>query len=218
MHTNLHYNVVTPLLLEVLRTCMSEKIFSSFRLVGGTALSLQRGHRKSVDIDLFTDAEYQSINFDAISQWLKLMYAYVDSVDIEPIGPGKSFFVGNDKNQCIKLDLYYTDDFIDEPLVIDKIRMATIRDIIAMKMDVILRGGRKKDFWDLHELFDEYTLNDMLSFHRKRYPFNYNQNLLIKKLTDFNEADNDFDPLCLYGKHWELVKLDILRFVETTSK
>ena len=126
---------------------MSEKIFSSFRLVGGTALSLQRGHRKSVDIDLFTDAEYQSINFDAISQWLKLMYAYVDSVDIEPIGPGKSFFVGNDKNQCIKLDLYYTDDFIDEPLVIDKIRMATIRDIIAMKMDVILRGGRKKDFW-----------------------------------------------------------------------
>ena len=31
---------------------------NSFRLVGGTSLSLQIGHRMSVDIDLFTDAVY----------------------------------------------------------------------------------------------------------------------------------------------------------------
>jgi hypothetical protein len=42
---------------------MSEEIFSPFRLAGGTALSLQIGHRKSIDIDLFTDQIYGSIDF-----------------------------------------------------------------------------------------------------------------------------------------------------------
>lgn len=37
------------------------KVFEPFRLVGGTALSLQMGHRLSVDIDLFTDAEYGTL-------------------------------------------------------------------------------------------------------------------------------------------------------------
>ena len=53
MQNKLHYNTVTPLLLSILRTCMSAKEFDSFRLVGGTALSLQLGHRMSVDIDLY---------------------------------------------------------------------------------------------------------------------------------------------------------------------
>lgn len=39
-----------------------------FRLVGGTALSLQLGHRMSVDIDLFTDAPYRSVDFTAIEK------------------------------------------------------------------------------------------------------------------------------------------------------
>jgi hypothetical protein len=48
--------------------------------------------------------------------------------------------------------VFYTDPFIQPPIEIDSIRLASIEEIIAMKMDVIQRGGRKKDFWDLHEL------------------------------------------------------------------
>lgn len=54
----LHYETVTPLLRETLGVLMQEELFSPFRLVGGTNLSLRYGHRKSDDIDLFTDAEY----------------------------------------------------------------------------------------------------------------------------------------------------------------
>ena len=36
----LHWETVTPLLKEVLGILMSEKIFTPFRLVGGTNLSL----------------------------------------------------------------------------------------------------------------------------------------------------------------------------------
>lgn len=51
----LYKNTATELLLEVLYEIMECPHFNPFRLVGGTALSLQRGHRISVDIDLFTD-------------------------------------------------------------------------------------------------------------------------------------------------------------------
>lgn len=57
---NLHYNTVSPLLKNILSTLIAEPLFSPFRLVGGTNLSLRLGHRKSIDIDLFTDAQYDS--------------------------------------------------------------------------------------------------------------------------------------------------------------
>lgn len=69
--SKLHYNTVSPLLLSVLKTLMSAKELDSFRLVGGTALSLYRGHRESLDIDLFTDAKYGSIDFEAITIFFK---------------------------------------------------------------------------------------------------------------------------------------------------
>jgi len=62
----LHLNTVSDLLWDSLNKLMSVKEFNSFRIVGGTSLSLQLGHRESVDIDLFTDSEYGSIDFDKL--------------------------------------------------------------------------------------------------------------------------------------------------------
>ena len=66
----LHWETVTPLLKEVLGILMSEKIFIPFRLVGGTNLSLRYGHRLSVDIDLFTDVEYGSLDYRIFEKFL----------------------------------------------------------------------------------------------------------------------------------------------------
>jgi hypothetical protein len=62
----MYWNTVTPLLKIILIELMNEPLFNKFRLVGGTALSLQIGHRMSVDIDLFTDYEYGSVDFKEI--------------------------------------------------------------------------------------------------------------------------------------------------------
>ena len=86
-----------------------------------------------------------------------------------------------------------------------------------MKMDVIMRNGRKKDFWDLHDLLDEFSPEDMVDLHRQRYPYSHDRSLLFKKLTDFTLADDDFEPICLKGKHWELIKLDLVEAVEQQS-
>ncbi len=213
MSIKLHYNVVSPLLLSVLKSCMTEKLFEKFILVGGTALSLQRGHRKSLDIDLFTDTEYETVDFDAIDNWLKTNFPYFDSNNLKPVGIGKSYFIGNNKSDCIKLDLYYTDKFIFKPIEVDGIRLATVEEILSMKADVIMRGGRKKDFWDLHNLLEDYSLDKIISLHKKRYPYSHDKQLLLTKLVDFSSADNDFEPICLQGKHWELIKFDIVQTV-----
>jgi len=142
----LYYNTVTPLLRKILEHLMSSSVFADFRLVGGTALSLHVGHRMSVDIDLFTDADYQSIDFNSIDAFLRTHYSYVDTNNYKVIGMGKCYFVGDSENNAVKLDLFYTDPFIDPAIEIDGMRLASIEEIIAMKLDVVLRTGRKKIF------------------------------------------------------------------------
>ena len=210
----LHYNTVNLLLRECLNQLITAKEFEEFRLVGGTALSLQIGHRESIDIDLFSDADYGAIDFRAITVYLEKTFPYVDYLKMEP-AIGKSYFIGENPENAIKLDVFYTDSFIQPPIVVDSIRMASLEEIIAMKVDVVQRGGRKKDFWDLHELFNFYNLEQMLELHEKRYPYSHDKKLILKNFTYFSEADDDFDPICLLGKYWEFIKDDIENIVSS---
>jgi hypothetical protein len=193
---------------------MNVEIIKPFRLVGGTALSLQLGHRVSVDIDLFTEAEYGSVDFDSIDDYLRMHYSYVDTFDSGIIGFGKSYFVGKSSDQCIKLDFFYTDTFIRPILEIDGIRLTNIDDIIAMKIDVVRRGSRKKDIWDLHELLEFYSIGKMLQLHKERYPYSHDKEEILSNFSNFNNPDADFDPICLRNKYWEVIKLDILEALE----
>lgn len=209
----LHFNTVTPLLRNILEDLMQAEEFQSFRLVGGTALSLYYGHRMSVDIDLFSDADYGSLDFKAIDDYLRSNYFYVDSLDISPLGMGKSYYVGRNAEESVKLDLYYTDPFIDEVKLFGILRLASRSEITAMKLDVVQRTGRKKDFWDIDMLKEDFSIAQMFALHEQRYPYTHDRSLLIEKFTDFSHADNDFEPLCLRGRHWELIKLDIIELI-----
>ncbi len=213
----LYFNTVNKFLRESLLRIMTVSEFSQFRLVGGTALSLQIGHRESIDIDLFSDADYNTIEFKKISSCLEAMFPYVKYSPFDP-AIGKSYLIGESAEKALKLDIYYTDSFIDPPLVKDNIRLATIEEIIAMKVDVIQRGGRKKDFWDLHELFNNYNFEEMLNLHEKRYPYSHDKKLILQNFTDFTLADNDFDPICLLGKYWVFIKEDIENIVQSYNR
>jgi hypothetical protein len=212
MGSKLHYNATNQQLLSILKTLMAAKEFNAFRLVGGTALSLHRGHRESIDIDLISDAPYDSIDFGTVYAFLCNAFSYVDKNDNKVIGPGKSYFIGNSEEDCVKIDLFYTDKFIQDIIQIDGIRLATVEEIIAMKIDIISRGGRKKDFWDIHELKDEYSIEKMLALHKQRNPFNHDEDQIRRNFSNFENAEDDFDPICLKGKYWEIIKLDIIDF------
>jgi predicted nucleotidyltransferase component of viral defense system len=207
------WNTVSPLLKSILSDLMKEQLFSPFRLVGGTALSLQFGHRLSVDIDLFTDVEYGSIDFKKIRDFLENKYPYCNYRDVDLISSGTYFEVGLSKDDFVKIDVYYTDNFVFNELIIDNVRMATSEEIIAMKLDVINNKGRKKDFWDIHYFLENYELAQFIELFEKRYPYGISKTLK-KQLIDFELADTDFNPICLLNKEWELIKYD---FVEKFS-
>jgi len=212
----IYKNTVSESLLEVLSKLMTFEELVSFRLIGGTSLSLMLGHRISVDIDLFTDAEYGSIDFEIIDKKILTSFHYVEFGSGGNRSMGKSYYIGNTKNDLIKLDLFYTDRFQFPIIEYHGIRLSSLEEIVAMKLEVIGNSGRKKDFWDLHELMDIFSWSDMLGFYTQRYPYSYSKEEIITKLTDFEKADTDFDPICLKNKYWELIKLDIVESIQNS--
>jgi hypothetical protein len=211
----LHRNTVSDALWIVLNELMEIEELKNFRLVGGTSLSLQIGHRMSVDIDLFTDATYNSIDFNRIDEIICSSFRTVEMGYGGNNSMGKSYFVGTSKDDLVKLDLFYTDSFVYPILIEKNIRFARLEEIAAMKLEVIGNTGRKKDFWDLHELMEYFSLNQMVEFYEKRYPYSYSEKEIVSQLTFFDNADEDFDPICRRNKYWELIKLD---FVDAVQK
>ncbi|MEO1485796.1 MAG: nucleotidyl transferase AbiEii/AbiGii toxin family protein [Bacteroidota bacterium] len=213
----LYLNTVTELLWSSLTKLMTTREFDNFRIVGGTALSLQLGHRESVDIDLFTDLEYGSLDFTQLETKLEALFPYVEKLSINLVGMGKSYFIGSNEKELVKLDIFYTDPFVFPSIVEDEVRFSSIEEIAAMKLEVIANGGRKKDFWDIHELLIKYSLDTLMSFYETRNPYGLTKSELLSKITDFSTAEDDFTPNCFRGKVWELIKLDIEKSVKQQS-
>lgn len=210
--SSLHYETVTQVLMNTLLKLMEEPLFNPFVLVGGTNLSLRLGHRISDDIDLFTDAEYGSIPFDKLEEYLQKNFPYYDKPDRSGIaGLGNSYYVGLSEDDCVKLDIMYADaPFFEAWEIHDRIRMATQKQIAAMKMEAVNTGGRKKDWWDIHELLSYYSLDEMLHLHSRWEEWTHDRDSLLNKLIAFDEADNQPNPRCLKGKDWDEIKLDII--------
>ena len=90
---------------------------------------------------------------------------------------------------------------IGQPVIENGIRIISAPDIGAMKLGAILRRAVKKDFWDIAELMDHYSMEELIEFYNKKYP---NQQLLIsipQALTYFIEAEESEDPVCLKGQN-----------------
>lgn len=206
-YSDLHLETVTPLLSGILQYLMKEPLLESFRLVGGTNLSLRYGHRYSVDIDLFTDATYGSVDFPAIDEFFARSFRYCDYFS-GPIGFGKMYYIGNSKEESVKVDLMYTEQFLDPEEYYGCVRMASPRDIAAMKMEAVFTGGRKKDIWDIDYLAEKvYPLDQMCNYHAQRHPYTHDRNKLLTSFKSFAEMDLQSDPICLLGKDWDDIKI-----------
>lgn len=213
--SKLHLNTISSPLGDALVKIMQTSAFNPFYLAGGTALSLQRGHRQSIDIDLFTDIEYGTLNTTGLSDALLHLFARVDRVEeLTQRQMVYSMYVGNEPDEMIKLDLCYDEHPIFNPINKNGIRMADERDIAAMKIEAITQTNqRKKDFWDIHDLLETYTLEDLLNFHEKRYPWGHDRNNILKSIERCNQTTDNTDVICLKNKYWEFIVEDLMDVV-----
>ena len=170
-----------------------------FCLVGGTALSLMYGHRTSEDIDLFTHVKFDNLN---IIKGLKKEFGEEFIMEDKPAFFGIFCYIHD-----IKVDIVrFHHPLISPTMEIEGIRMYAPEDIIAMKVQAILGRGKKKDFWDVAELLEHYSIKDFIDFHKNKYS---TQNLYIsvpQAITYFDDADESENPISLKGQSWTSVK------------
>lgn len=175
----LHKETVESSTLELLKQLQAESLLQTFNLVGGTALALRLGHRKSIDLDLFT-----SEDFDIEELKFMLVQRYGLKVSYERNQTLKGFINGV-MIDCIRFNYPH----LHAPDIIDGIRMESVPDIVAMKLSAIAQNGtRIKDFVDIATLSTQYSLNEMLSFYSTKFT-HANVMMPIKALTYFDEID-----------------------------
>lgn len=213
---NLHYETVSPLLKEILHTIAGCNLFKDFALVGGTCLSLQIGHRRSIDIDLFTDMDYDTMNTKGIKDFFSHAFPYSENLEsLDKSALGYTLFLGNTSEDKVKIDLFYTEKFIFPIQEIDGIKIADVREIAAMKLAAICEEEpRQKDFWDIHELSDKFSFKDMIEWAVKRNEWTVAEEDIFngfQKLDCIKESPEGID--CLRGNYWSLVKDDLKEMV-----
>ncbi|RZJ64638.1 MAG: hypothetical protein EOO45_18505 [Flavobacterium sp.] len=203
----LQTQTVNRKLLELLNKLMTIELFNDFNLVGGTSLALQKGHRISIDIDLFGNSEIDELEFTNVLQDL-----------------GKLTILKKSKNiiifsvDGIKVDFVnYKYPLLETPLYIQNIRLVSQKDIAAMKLNAISGRGSKKDFIDLFFLLQNFTLEEMIGFYRQKYK-DGSEFLVLKSLNYFDDADTEDTPIMIIKSPWEEIKQKIREVTEEYLK
>ena len=193
----LHLETIEPETLVLLRRIQSHPAFAETRLVGGTALALQLGHRISVDLDIFGKWNYAEGLDAALStagrvvresgtQNGKMAFYYVDDVKVD----------------CVSYEMYrWLDPAIEE----EGVRLAAVRDIAAMKINAVTNRGTRKDFVDVARLLGDYPLDEIFGWYRMKYP-DANPALAMRSLSYFVDAETMPMPRMLVPFDWEAAK------------
>lgn len=195
----LHSKTVEPGTLSLLKDLMEVPSLEPFALVGGTALALRYGHRSSIDLDLFYHESFDKI---AIVKNLEEIFNQRFVYKQEHTQFGIFCFIDE-----IKVDIVHYPYLPIAPIENEKgIRFYSSADIAAMKIQAILGRGKKKDFWDLYELLKHFSLQQIMDWHKQKYP---NQMLAISiphAITYFVDAEESETPVSFKKQTWESVK------------
>lgn len=212
----LRKETVSNELLTTLNLLMGMPVLKNHRLVGGTALALQIGHRISVDIDLFcdSDSEYSLVLYE-LERRFKKDYLFVHNIN-SPMGKGVSVFL-----KGIKTDILdWKTKFNFQAIETDKIRLAAKEDIVGMKLDTFLCPPEyarydKKDYTDLAFLLKEFTLAKMIELYKLRHPTVANPDRLVLEGLQYHQlADKKPGPRMLIETSWIEVKKALDNAVE----
>ncbi len=200
----LYKEAVDASTLELLRSLQSKEYLKGFNLAGGTALALYNGHRKSADLDLFSDFSFdtgqmleninQDFDFVLLFSARNTLRGAIDDIEVDIIA--------------------HRYHLINDPVTEDNINILSEQDIIAMKLNAISTSGQRiKDFIDIYYLLDKYDLKALLRFYLEKY--NQKSDLLVlKSLIYFEDVEESEFPVLL--KDPDLKWKDIKRKIEET--
>jgi predicted nucleotidyltransferase component of viral defense system len=195
----LHLQTILPDTLELLKRLSAQPEMQGMRLVGGTSLALQYGHRQSVDLDFFGQL---TVSQDDILSMMERMGSYR---------------LRNRTNSILQLIVdgvmvdivdYSRYPWIDDPVCHEGVSLASPKDIAAMKINAIEGRGSRKDFIDIYLLLQHYSMDDLLAFYSQKYP-NYSIFRALLSLTYFDDAESEAMPIMFIPDTWDDIKAHI---------
>lgn len=204
----LHLRTILPHTLELLRQLQKLPSVQDTRLVGGTALALQYGHRQSVDLDFFGTLPEDIEQMEEELRSVGKVDVLKDSANI------RIYQINNVKVDFVNYSRY---PWIDNIVIEDDILLASPKDIAAMKVNAVEGRGTKKDFIDIYALLHHYSLNEILAFYDAKYP-EHSTLRAIMSLTYYDDADEQMSPTTFDLPSWEEMKEYIRQAVESWER
>jgi predicted nucleotidyltransferase component of viral defense system len=119
----------------------------------------------------------------------------------------------------IKVDFIHYPHRLIKPIEsIDEVRFYSNEDIAAMKIQAILGRAQKKDFWDLFELLQHYSLQQIIDWHKLKYPGQMLAISIPHAITYFVDAEETEEPVSYKNQSWEQIKKGIQQVVRNYLK
>jgi hypothetical protein len=184
--------------LEALGMIAQSKLRNQFYLAEGTAAAIQIGHRLSLDLDYFSPDPFKSEDLIKI-----LRSADIQASRLAPSEGTLNCVVNGTKVSF----LYYEYPLLEKTRRFQRTDLASLLDIVLMKMTAIASRGLKKDFIDLYFILKEIPLQRILDNFSVKYPLErIDPYHYLLSLTYFDDADRDPMPRMLVECDWREVK------------
>lgn len=197
--TDLFWNTITENMHLVLSGFTQSELGNRFYLAGGTALSLQIGHRLSVDLDFFSPTE----DIPSIRAGLDKALAPLNATLADSSWGNLVYLAKN-----VRIGFYGYGYSLVEPLIKDKeVHLASIMDIALMKLDALLSRAARKDFYDLYFICQTIPLEQVFDKSPQKYPSVRDfETQSVKRLVYFENAELEAEPAMLKRIDWQTVK------------
>lgn len=195
----LHFDAIPAAVRLLLEQLARRAELTAFHLGEGTSLALRLGHRLSVDLDFFTTETFDPEAF----------MARLDLPDAAAVARSTGTLTLDAGG--VKLDfLRHAYPLLADSDDVDGVRLLSVRDVAAMKLNAVANRGSKKDFFDLYELLKHFSLDEMVADFELKYR-NSDRFIVLRSLAWFDYAALEPDPVSLNGTSWTEVRQRIVK-------
>lgn len=197
-----HWEALTPKTRKAFHVCAQLPFIGDFYLAGGTGLALHIGHRFSVDLDFFT-AQANRVD----TKFRSLLKRKFRDPTLELTHDKDATFVCKWQGVGISFFELSWHPLIERPIELDGIRIASIRDIGALKLSAAIDRPSRKDLVDLYFILQRVPLEDLFRVAAKKYPLVPSFPVMaLLALAYFDDADKLAMPQMLDPTPWPHMK------------
>jgi hypothetical protein len=183
-----------------------QRFNTQFGLVGGTAVALYLGHRRSIDFDLFTQTDF---DIQKIKNNIKRTHL-IDHIFSQ--GDGELTVLVN-KVKITFFQFPYNIEFVNN--CEDVINLPDLLTLGAMKAFALGKRAKWKDYVDLYFITKEFSFNQVILTAEKIFANEFNEKLFRAQLSYFK--DIDYSEEVIYLPTFSVDDLEVQNYLEKIS-